>query len=176
MDPIRHRFQVALSERPVLALLGEKNEEDVAVVLGDGHQIVTPGLHASHLQNQILEDVAHLIVDAAAVIVLDLSEVRGVDEQQREAAVRDQHRPDLVHPVSIAGDGGGGGGRRSFGFASSSTSFAAFEDVSAERTRDRGRHVGHRRQRKLWNGNDDLLDTRRLDRHRLDGYGSKGHP
>ena len=106
VNAIRHRLEVALAEGTLFALLRKKDQEGVAVVLVDGDEVVPPGLHPAHVQDQIGEDVPHLLVDARAVVVLYLSEVRRVDVEHRETAIGDEHVADLVRALAIAWGGG----------------------------------------------------------------------
>ena len=103
MNAIRHRFQIALPERPLLAFLRQENQERVAVGLVHGDEVVAPGLDASHIQDQVRQDCPDLFVNRCAVVVLDRGQVGCIHVEKCERAVVHEHAVDRLRVVTIAG-------------------------------------------------------------------------
>ncbi len=117
LDALGGRLQVGDAQRPLAPLGREEDEERVAAAVVQADDVVVADLVALELEHQVARHGHHLGERGRAVLVLDLRERGGVDQQQPEAALLHEHAPQVLDAVAIgkgalcglaldAGDGG----------------------------------------------------------------------
>ena len=96
-------FRSAIRSGPSRPLGREEHQERVAAAVVQADDVLVAHLVALELEHQVARHAHHLGEGGRAVLVLDLGERRGVDQQQPEAALLDEHPAQVFDPVAIRG-------------------------------------------------------------------------
>jgi hypothetical protein len=118
LHALRRGPEVGDAQGPLPALRGEEHEEGVPAAVVEADDVLVADLVPLQLEDQLARHRHHLLERGRAVLVLDLGEGGGVDEQEPEAALVDEDPAQVLHPLAVRERGLGGGvarGRRGQG-------------------------------------------------------------